>query len=158
LKATLSIVFVIFIFLWIYFINKFAKLKTMPGISAVLLEPQNRNLWFRYSTFHFTDRCGRTPGTCLCFVLFYVLFVLCRSVCWLCVYICLLYFSHRVTTKLQLTNISYHIIPYNISYHISYHTITYLIITYIILLLVISYNIQKKESPPYVYYHTHTPC
>jgi hypothetical protein len=38
-------------------------------------------------------------------VLFYVLFVLCRSV--LCVYKCVLYNCHRVATHLQLTNISY---------------------------------------------------
>ena len=61
----------------------------------------------------------------VCFVLFYVLFVSCCSMCCLfrvalCVvcfvlfYVlfvckCVLYFCHRVTTQLQLTNISYHI-------------------------------------------------
>jgi hypothetical protein len=40
-------------------------------------------------------------------VLFYVLIVLYRSMYCLCVNV---YYCHRVTTKLQLTNISYHII------------------------------------------------
>jgi len=48
----------------------------------------------------------------VCFVSFCVLFV-CK---------CVLYYCHRVSTQFQLTNISYHIIPYIISYHIiSYH-------------------------------------
>ena len=51
----------------------------------------------------------------LLFVLFYVLFM-CK---------CVLYYCHRLTTQLQLTNISYHIIshhhysPTRISYHIT---------------------------------------
>ena len=73
----------------------------------------------------------------LLFVLFYVLFV-CK---------CVLYYCHRVTTQLQLINISYivsyhivsyhfisyhHIISYHriISYHISYHIISYHIVSY----------------------------
>jgi hypothetical protein len=44
----------------------------------------------------------------LLFVLFHVLFV-CK---------CVLYYCHRVTIQLQLTNISYHIVSYHI---ISYH-------------------------------------
>jgi hypothetical protein len=42
------------------------------------------------------------------FVLFYVSFVLCRPVYCLRVCKCVLYYCHRVTTQLQLTNISYH--------------------------------------------------
>jgi hypothetical protein len=43
-------------------------------------------------------------------VLFYVLFVLCRSVLFLCK--CLLNYCHRVATQLQLINISHHITLY----------------------------------------------
>jgi hypothetical protein len=43
-----------------------------------------------------------------CFVSFYVL-LMCK---------CVVYFCHRVTSQLQLTNISYHIVSYHtISYH-----------------------------------------
>ena len=58
-------------------------------------------------------------------------FVLCRSVYCVCVCTYVLYYCHRVTTQLQLTNISYHIsyivscrISY-ISHHIIYHIISY---------------------------------
>jgi len=52
------------------------------------------------------------PHSSKIFVLFHVLFVLCRSVC-VFVCKCVLYYCHRVATQLQLTNISYHIL-----YHI----------------------------------------
>jgi len=39
----------------------------MPGIAAVLCEPQNQNFSFRYFTLHFSDRCVRTTNTCLRF-------------------------------------------------------------------------------------------
>ena len=72
----------------------------------------------------------------VCSVLGIVL--LCCSVYCLCVTV--LYYCHRVSTQLQLTNISYriisyhiqyHIVSYRISYHITYH-ITYHIISHII--------------------------
>jgi len=46
--------------------------------------------------------------------------------------LCVNVYCHRVTTKLQLTNISYHIISYHI---ISYH--------------IISYHILFPSVPPY---------
>jgi hypothetical protein len=52
---------------------------------------------------------------CIVFVLFYVLFVCCSMYCLFFVVLCIvckcvLYYCHRVSTELQLTNISYHII------------------------------------------------
>ena len=73
---------------------------------------------------------------CLCIlIVMYVpscVFCLCCSVYCLCVnvYCTVLYYCHRVSTELQLTNISYHIISYHIiSYHIYHHIISYQIRT-----------------------------
>ena len=73
---------------------------------------------------------------------------------------CVLYYCHRVSTQLQITNIYhiisyiisyhisfisyhiiYHIISHHISYHISYHIISYHIISYIISYHIIIYHI-----------------
>jgi len=51
---------------------------------------------------------GHVPHSSKIFVLFCLLFVLCRSV--YCVCKCVLPYCHRLATQLQLTNISYHII------------------------------------------------
>ena len=49
-------------------------------------------------------KTGHGPHSSKIFVLFYVLFVLYRSMYCLCVNV----YCHRVTTQLQLTSISYH--------------------------------------------------
>jgi len=109
---------------------------------------------------------GVTNRTLPKLILFlYVFFV---SFCVFFVCKCVPYYCHRVSTQLQLTNISYHIVSYHIishhiiiiscqvtsrhvtSYHIipyisyqitSYHIITYHIIPYHILYHIISYHI-----------------
>ena len=85
---------------------------------------------------------------------------------------CVLYYCRRVSTQLQLTNISYHIISYHIihhiimsyimscplvsyriishiyhiiSYHISYHII-YRILSYHIISYIVSYHIQRSKK------------
>ena len=72
----------------------------------------------------------------LLFVVFYVLFV-CK---------CVLYYCHRLSTQMQLTNI------YHISYHISYHTISY-IISYLIISYIISYRIILCHISYHIIYH-----
>ena len=111
----------------------------------------------------------------LLFALFYVL-VVCN---------CVLYYCHRVTTQLLLTNISYlishiiyHTIPYithhiisyhiiqyhtyhiiyHIPYHISYHIIPYHIsyhISYHIMPYHISYHLSYHIIPYHIPYHTY---
>ena len=82
-------------------------------------------------------------------------FVLCRSVYCVCVCTYVLYYCHRVTTQLQLTNISYHIsyivscrISY-ISHHIIYHIISHHITSYIV------YHIVSYISHHIIYHITY---
>ena len=91
--------------------------------------------------------------SCSCiFIIMYVLFcIFCFIVlfCVLFVCKCVLYYGHRVSTQLQLTNISYHIsyhiISYRfVSYHIIYHITSYHIISYH------SISLQKQDIMPVV--------
>ena len=61
-------------------------------------------------------KTGHGPHSSKIVVLFYVLFILYCSMYCLCVNV----YCHQVTTQLQLTNISYHIIYHIISYRLSY--------------------------------------
>ena len=90
-----------------------------------------------------------------CIALFCVLFV-CK---------CVLCYCHRVSTQLQLSNISYHIVSsyhiiscHHISYHIiSYHIISYHIISYhIISYHIISYHIISYHIISYIITHRST--
>ena len=79
-------------------------------------------------------------------MLFYILFVFVLF-CVLFVCKCVLYYCHRVSTQLQLTNISYHTISYimyHISHHIIYHIISYRIIYNITSCHHISYHISYR--------------
>jgi hypothetical protein len=63
-----------------------------------------------------TQRRGTARTLPKNFVLFHVLFVLCRSVYCLCMCKCVLYYCDGVANQLQL-NISYHISHHITSYH-----------------------------------------
>ena len=88
--------------------------------------------------FHFVNYIFLLLSFCVLIVMYNQF----RVFCVLFVCTCVLYYCHRVSTELQLTNISYHII-YNISYHI-HHTIfilLYLLACSITLYLVILHAI-----------------
>jgi magnesium-transporting ATPase (P-type) len=84
----------------------------------------------------------------LLFVLFCVVFVC----------ICVLYYCHRVSTQLESTNISYHIMYHIYTiHHISYHIIYHIYIPYIIYIIyhIISYIISYIYHTSYIIsYHT----
>jgi hypothetical protein len=81
--------------------------------------------------------------------LFQNFFVVLRIRCFLSfsvLLVCKLYCCHRMATKLQLTNTSYHIMSCHISYHIMSYIISY-VISYHISCHIISYpNIQKPTA------------
>ena len=81
---------------------------------------------------------------CILIVVYVPFWVFCVIVlfCVLFVCKCVLYYRHRVSTQLQLTNISHHII-----YHIIYHIISSYIISYIFSYHIISYHtiITQKQ-------------
>ena len=63
-------------------------------------------------------KTGHGPHSSKMFVLFYVLFVSCRSVYCVCVCVCkcVLYYCQRVATQLRSTNISYHVASFKLSF------------------------------------------
>ena len=94
------------------FILKISLVMVYCLISNGARSPPTNNISRRptvpYQTGHGPHSSNRCVVLCIvCFVSFYVLFVLYRSMYCLCVNV---YYCHRVTTQLQLTNISYNII------------------------------------------------
>jgi hypothetical protein len=98
---------------------------------------------------------------CLCILMvMYVPFCVFRFIVLFCVLFvckCVLYYCHRVSIQLQLTNISYlipyhRIISYHISYNISYHIISYHII-YNTIYNFISYRIISYIIIYHIIYH-----
>jgi hypothetical protein len=78
---------------------------------------------------------------------------LCCSLYCLCVK-CALYYCQRVSTQLQLTYSSYHIISHHISYHISYHIYHNILYYHFISYHIISYHIISYHIIPYhIIYH-----
>ena len=106
-------------------------------------------MYFYFYVYIFLLLCMFRSVYSVFIVLFYVSFV-CK---------CVLYYYHRVSTQLQLTDISYHIISYHIiSYHIiSYHIISYHIISYhIISYHIISYHISYHILSYHIISYHHT--
>jgi hypothetical protein len=119
---------------WLRFFRAFASVvRQMPGYNS----PRQ-------------DTARTVPNI---FMLFYVFFVLWRSV-----YLCLNVYCTIATgwqPNCNLTNISYHIVSCHIiSHHIIYHIISYIISYRIISYHIISYHIISYHTIPYhIIYH-----
>jgi hypothetical protein len=70
-----------------------------------------------------------------CFIVLFCILFVCK---------CILYYCHRVSTQLQLTNISYHISYRIVSHHTTPHHTTSYIISYMV-----SYHITPHHTTPH---------
>ena len=103
------------------------------------------HIWLNCILFYFVSYVFLLLCLCILFVMCVPLRVFCFIVLFCVLFVCkyVLYYFHRLSTQLQLTNISYHII----SYHISYHIISY-IISYHIIPYYTSYHIKIFAASP----------
>ena len=106
-------------------------------------------------------KTGHSPHLSKIVVLFYVLFVLCRSVYCLCVNVyCTTAtgFQPNCSNKYIISYhiiyhiISYHTISYHISHHISYHIPYHIVSYHIISQHIILYHITALEFPNFTYF------
>ena len=99
-----------------------------------------------------------------CYVYVFLLFCIFCSIVSFCVLFvckCVLYCCHLLSTQLQLTNISYRIIPYHISYRIISYNVSYHIYRiiyhiyhiYRIIYRIISYHIIYHTIPYIISHH-----